>query len=373
MEALKKKQKILLGLRQACKEVKKQQKGTLKKVALLLIVLIIMICTENTNFQISRPGEFQENDPYEDFISGKYAEALSKFRVILEKNPKDLYTQSLFAYCYWMIGDYKNSKKEANQVINEISTDLIKTNPNLRLTRAWALLTLGEVKIYDGDVQEAMRIINEAIKTAPSLATPHSALGDILCMQQKYEEAISAYDMALKIDPKYERARGGKVRCLYSQGKYSEALNMIERALRESPQNPYLLNERGIIFFELQNYSEAEKNFREALKKSDDAGFWAELGNVLDMQDKFAEAEKAYNTAIALKPNEREFHFNLALCLARQEKLAQALREIEAEEKLGVVNPVIYQLKILILNRLGRDKEAGIIKNKLNALLEKIK
>jgi len=31
LEALKEKQKILLGLRQACKEVKKQQNGTLKE------------------------------------------------------------------------------------------------------------------------------------------------------------------------------------------------------------------------------------------------------------------------------------------------------------------------------------------------------
>jgi len=34
LEALKEKQKILLGLRQACKEVKKQQKGALKEKTL---------------------------------------------------------------------------------------------------------------------------------------------------------------------------------------------------------------------------------------------------------------------------------------------------------------------------------------------------
>jgi|GEM_PF-779434 len=34
LEALKEKQKILLGLRQACKEVKKQQKGLLKEKTL---------------------------------------------------------------------------------------------------------------------------------------------------------------------------------------------------------------------------------------------------------------------------------------------------------------------------------------------------
>jgi tetratricopeptide (TPR) repeat protein len=228
----------------------------MKKIILLLIVLIIMSCTENNNSQLSSSGKFRGNDPFDDFRSGEYSGALLKFLVIIEKNPNDLYTKSLIAYCYLQTGGYKNSKKIANQVVNEISTDLIKTNSSLRIARAWALLTLGEVKMHNSDVREARQIIKEAIKTGPLLATPHAALGDILCIQRQYKEAMAAYDMALKIDPKYERALGGKIKCLYSLGEYSEALKIIECALRESPKSHYILKERGIIFFELKNYSE---------------------------------------------------------------------------------------------------------------------
>lgn len=57
---------------------------------------------------------------------------------------------------------------------------------------------------------------------------------------------------------------------------------------------------------------------------------WNDLGNLLVLADRYAEAEEAYRQAMALAPNDTASRFNLALLLHQQGRRAEAEKELEA-------------------------------------------
>ena len=76
---------------------------------------------------------------------------------------------------------------------------------------------------------------------------------------------------------------------------------------------------------------EAEKLIRHAIKEREgDSVLWNDLGLILWKEDKLREAERAFRTALLLRPQYEEGKMNLASLLASRSFYRQALK-LEAE------------------------------------------
>lgn len=83
---------------------------------------------------------------------------------------------------------------------------------------------------------------------------------------------------------------------------------------------------------------------------------WNDLGNLLVLADRYAEAEEAYRQAVALGPNDTTARFNLALLLHQQDRGGEAAKELEA---LISIEPrhawAHYQLGTILADRKDRQ------------------
>ena len=78
---------------------------------------------------------------------------------------------------------------------------------------------------------------------ALSLIDKGAALGD----QGKFDEAIKVLDEAIKLDPNYAYAWNTKGIILHNQGMSDEAIKCVNEAIRLDPNYAYAWNVKGVI------------------------------------------------------------------------------------------------------------------------------
>jgi Flp pilus assembly protein TadD len=87
-----------------------------------------------------------------------------------------------------------------------------------------------------GQLDEAIRHSEEALRLDPKNAIAHYGLGLALYDKGKVDEAMSHYEAALRLDPKHAPAHCNLGLALYGKGKVDEAIRHYEQALRLDPK-----------------------------------------------------------------------------------------------------------------------------------------
>lgn len=152
-----------------------------------------------------------------------------------------------------------------------------------------------------GDWKEGERWLRFSIELEPNRGEFHANLGNLLRKREKYAAAEAAYQRALDLLPEHRAARRG----------LALALN------------------------DLKRFQEAEAQCRLLLSDDEtDADAWDILGLALASLDRLAEAESAHRRAVALDPQNKVAHHNLAAVLVAQEK-PEARQALETARKLG--------------------------------------
>ena len=152
-----------------------------------------------------------------------------------------------------------------------------------------------------GDWSEGERWLRFSIELEPNQGEFHANLGNLLRKRQKYAPAETAYQRALELLPEHRPARRGL----------------------------------ALTLNDLQRYPEAEAQCRILLGGDQtDAEAWDILGLALANLGQLREAESAHRRAIALDPQNKVAHHNLAAVLVAQER-PEALEAIETARKLG--------------------------------------
>ncbi|MFO0757215.1 MAG: tetratricopeptide repeat protein [Byssovorax sp.] len=277
----------------------------------------------------------------------QFAEALATFRAVAAGGSASPLLFAMIAYSELQLHEDELAARDAEQALalGAQGSD-----------RAWALLTKGELALQTGDGATAASLFAEATAETPRFATGWAALGDAeALLPGRTAAALRAYARALEIDPVYARAIRGRSRALAAAGKVDEALALLEPAMARSPDDAELFHCRGIILFDTGKLEEAERDFRKALAlKPDDAVLHVELGNALDEEKRYPEAEAAYRKALDLGKGRFEAHFNLAVSLAKQGKLGQALEEVRAELAVNPRHPGARKLEAMLSRDLHR-------------------
>jgi tetratricopeptide (TPR) repeat protein len=127
---------------------------------------------------------------------------------------------------------------------------------------------LGEVARREGQIDDARKRFETAVRIDPQGPLGHLGLGELLYGARHYTDALLRFKKAQALDPTSIRAAAMVAQTVIEVGKPLEARKALETIMATAPESPEVLYLQGLVDAAVANYSSAERFFREALKKN---------------------------------------------------------------------------------------------------------
>ena len=164
---------------------------------------------------------------------------------------------------------------------------------------ALALTTRRQISYW----RDNKTLYEHALAVAPDNATTRVLLGTTLVHEGSLQAAVHQFELALAMKPGWSYAEGNMGMALMRQGRAAEAIPYLERALRLLP-NAVLHDQLGLAYAAVARLDEAEAQLREAVRLEPTSAYvLVDLAQVLAEKNRFPEAERLMDQALALEPN----------------------------------------------------------------------
>src|SRR5262249_34302462 len=140
--------------------------------------------------------------------------------------------------------------------------------------------------------------------------------GEALLALKRESDAAEAFEAALAVDPtlgeirrrvEVLRFRGSeediaRARRAARTGKPAEAIAAFKSAIRSSPDSAFLYRELAMVERQGGDADQALEHFRRAVElDGGDGKSMVQIGEILESRSDFAEAERAYQAALAVE------------------------------------------------------------------------
>ena len=199
----------------------------------------------------------------------------------------------------------------------------------------------------------------EAIQRAPHDAFLQEGFANFLEALGDKKQAAGAYRKVLELLPHdfYAKLQLGR---LYGElGEPAKGEPLLKAAANQRPTVPDIWAELGDVLMAQQKYAEALASYSEGLElRPFDASYVCYRANALAKLGRSAEAMTAYRRALDLQPQLSEAHFELAGLLANDNQIAEAAREYKEAIRLNPNHAVSRVNFGVVLARQGRLDEA---------------
>lgn len=164
------------------------------------------------------------------------------------------------------------------------------------------------------------------------------AWGSLALVRERMEnwaEARNAYKRMLECLPNNLGGMLGLGRAHCALGEFESAGQVLSQALTRYPKEAEVHRGLGVLQLEKGNEQLAEHHLREAITLNE-SGVAArvDLGNLLQKQQRYQEAENCYAQALAVAGPHPDVYFNLGVCEQRQGRLEAALDNFDRAIKL---------------------------------------
>ena len=180
----------------------------------------------------------------------------------------------LTAQNYLLNGKDKRLKGSYAESIEDFSQAL-KINPNLEE----AYYNRGEAYLQAGRTDEALKDLNKAVELSPNEAMNYFKRGRVQYALQKYQLALWDLNKSVDLNPNNEEAYVERAKVLRKLGRVLQATEDCQKALNLVPNYARALSIRGLLKLDQDNMNGAYQDLK---------------------------------LASLYKPNEVEFHKNLA-------------------------------------------------------------
>jgi len=203
---------------------------------------------------------------------------------------------------------------------------------------------------------EAIKLLDEALRLRPDFADALCMGGYILGECGKPQAAMRFYGRALELDSTLAVAHGNLGKLLFGAGRFAKALDSFMAATALAPRDADGWCSRAGALRELGRLEESVEAAEQALALKPDFGEAAiNLGNALLKLDRGDEALQAYLRVPAAGPCLAQAHLGQALALRSLSRFSEALTAFERAEALGSREAVAG--KGCLLLTLGNFKE----------------
>ena len=222
-------------------------------------------------------------------------QAISLFNEALAQDSNYALAHAGISEAYWRISRYTHKSEQIRLAIDHSQRAL-----TLDSTLAEPWITLGMIHAGSGQPEKAVQELQRAIDRNPRNAAAYREQARAFSRLNDETNAEATYRKAIALDP--------------------------ESWVTRSYFGTYLAN--------LGHPTEAEKQYKEALKRvPDNARIWAGLGSAYYLQQRYKEAEDAWQRSLALYPT-AVVASNLALRPFFEGSYAEAARRFEAAVRI---------------------------------------
>jgi tetratricopeptide (TPR) repeat protein len=204
--------------------------------------------------------------------NGAYSEAVTIFRKVVSKEPRNFEAQSNLAFSYLQSERYTNAVAEYNKAIG--------LSP--RSAESWLNLGYSYEKL--GKRSKAVEAIHHAVELDPGNVDARMNLAAFFEDANQFDKAAALYEQVIKIDGANRGdAYVGVARCLIEKGNVAGAKKYCLEAIASNANNAAAHWQLGTIYWKKES-------------KPDDA-------------------IKEFKSAIAIDPNTADFYENYAMLL----------------------------------------------------------
>ena len=183
---------------------------------------------------------------------------------------------------------------------------------------------LGDALYQIDRTQEALAPLERAVRLAGGVAAHHYKLGNALYDLERLEDALACYRRAIEIEPRHAQSLTNTGVILEIQDRTGEALDYYRRAIEANVTLLPAYGNLAVLLHRLERHAEAEEVYRQLLKLQPDAGFWRDLGIACQGLQRFDDAVRCYQHALAIDPDSAEACYRLGIALLNLEKYPEA-------------------------------------------------
>lgn len=236
---------------------------------------------------------------------------------------------------HYYLGVVYEKRGKSSQATTQF--EAVKPGSDVYADAQIALAFLKEVK---GDLAGSEKILRNAIEKQPTVSAPYPVLGNVLLRQKRGDEAITLLrDAALKF-PKDETVWYALGETYERTKQLAKADECMHKVLEINPDNASALNYLGYMYAEQGiNLAQAETLIKRALDVKPKDGFITDsLGWVYFKMERFADAVKTLEEAVALIPDEPVIMEHYADALLKVGQVARAKQIYERVVELTKEN-----------------------------------
>lgn len=178
--------------------------------------------------------------------------------------------------------------------------------------------------------REALGEYLAALELDPEAPTAHYNLANFLATHA-LDMAVDEYRASLALDPEHPDTHLNLGLTLADQGKPEEAERALRTAVELAPKDPYPRHELAALQMDSGDYRDAITQLKEVVRLEPESfEAWLDLGICYAQKGFYAESERAYGKARALKADDVLLHYNSAALYALWGRPTQALENLAA-------------------------------------------
>ncbi|MBD2777315.1 tetratricopeptide repeat protein [Iningainema tapete] len=276
--------------------------------------------------------------------------------------------------------EYQKRFDEFRQVLVEQSQKELPFSKTTRsdLATLYSQLKIAEVEeLYiklakafykSNELRKSIDVYREVILLNPNNAITHQNLAYILLQCEQLDDAITEYREAIRIEPNNVKLYLVLGNIFDFKAEFDKAIETYQQAIKVNINDAsndlaeihYLL---GCTFSRYERLENAIAEHRQAIQINPQyAEAYAELGKCQNWVENFVDAARNLRKAIALKPDNSEFHYYLGIVLNSQAKSKEAIVEFEEAINLNIINstpnPIAYTHYAFALLSQNKQKKA---------------
>lgn len=188
---------------------------------------------------------------------------------------------------------------------------------------------LGLLQIRQGNPEEGLKQVRQAVQLAPDWAITHYWLARTLSMLGRTKEAAQESLKAAELDPRNLEHLHQAALDAQAAGLYAESLQVLQKLHAQRASYKQSLFLQGFALQMLHRNEEALDSYRSFLREHPDhVQVRFNLAYALMKTSRFEEAAKEFERTLELDPGYREAHLHLATCyraLGRGEEAARQM------------------------------------------------
>jgi tetratricopeptide (TPR) repeat protein len=207
-----------------------------------------------------------------------------------------------------------------------------------------ALCLMATVAADERRLEEGLGWAERALAIDPGSVAAHYATGRLWESAGRYDEAEASYRKVLSLDPSHARAHNNLGATYHMQGRLDIALACYRKALEVDPQLAEANQNLTAILGDAGALETAVEGFKRQIAANPrDAAAYNSLASLSIQLSRHQEALALLDQAIALEPEQPQFHFSKAQLLLLLGDYAQGWKEYEWRWRMSAFNAPIVR------------------------------